>query len=233
MPTQLPLVARKIRAVRQMAGLTRRQVARVAGITLSFIEKIELGYRRPSRETLEAIAEALGVSGYFLGRGIAEQPPRDRPQDALAKVVRRARDIAGLSRQELADAVGIRACYLEDIEIGRRLPSRARLRVLASALGLADVKLVRAASKWQPPPIAATVRQLRLEASLSRSAVAAAAGISPNYLALIERGLATPTVETINGLAAALWVDPAVLLERVDAPVKHRARTKAERRHPR
>lgn len=51
------------------------------------------------------------------------------------------------------------------------------------------------------------IRMLRDQRSLSQQALAKASGISRNTLSLIERGLTSPTVSTLKGLAQALGVE--------------------------
>ncbi len=51
------------------------------------------------------------------------------------------------------------------------------------------------------------IRLLRDQRNLSQQALAKASGISRNTLSLIERGLTSPTVSTLKGLAQALGVE--------------------------
>jgi transcriptional regulator with XRE-family HTH domain len=54
--------------------------------------------------------------------------------------------------------------------------------------------------------IGAQVRALRMAADLSAGALAQASGISPSMLSRIERGLVSPSVETLERLAQGLHV---------------------------
>jgi len=56
------------------------------------------------------------------------------------------------------------------------------------------------------------VKLLRTGAGLSQRALAKAAGIPLNFMGRLERGLHQPTLTTLFSLAAALPVDPVVLL---------------------
>lgn len=51
----------KIRAARKKAGLTQRKLGELCGIAEPTIRKYELGKLNPKKETLEKIAEPLGV----------------------------------------------------------------------------------------------------------------------------------------------------------------------------
>jgi transcriptional regulator with XRE-family HTH domain len=218
-------LAQNLRHLREEAKRSRRELARAAGISQSYVEKLELGYVHPARATVRALARALDVTITYLEQDLVVPSRPERPQDiALAGVVRAARKAAGMTREALARAAGITPGYLMEIEIGRRMPSPSRRRALAAALGVSEARLVKAASKWRPFSVGGVVRELRRAAGLTRSKLATLAGISPHYLAAIERGIAIPSAESIDGLAAALRVEPAVVRARLDGPVRHRAR---------
>jgi transcriptional regulator with XRE-family HTH domain len=62
-------------------------------------------------------------------------------EDNLAKlfmpaVLRRHRDAAGLSQQQLADSVGIAKSYISSLELGYRAPHLNLLVKIARALGV-------------------------------------------------------------------------------------------------
>jgi transcriptional regulator with XRE-family HTH domain len=59
---------------------------------------------------------------------------------------------------------------------------------------------------------AANVRKLRSKKKLSQKALADKIGISVSYVSMLERGQRSPPLETIEKMAKALGVTPAVLL---------------------
>jgi transcriptional regulator with XRE-family HTH domain len=63
--------------------------------------------------------------------------------------------------------------------------------------------------------LGATIRSLRERRKLTQSALAAAADLTPNYVAMVERGERLPSVKAIVALAAALNVPPLKLLRSV------------------
>ena len=70
-------------------------------------------------------------------------------EDKLAKtfmpaVIRRYRDAAGLSQQELADRVGIAKSYVSSLELGYRAPNLNLLVKIASSLGVRPGELIDA-----------------------------------------------------------------------------------------
>jgi DNA-binding XRE family transcriptional regulator len=58
--TDLAYEARQVRQLRQQAGLTQETLAKQAGIARLNLARVESGRSRPSLETLERIARALG-----------------------------------------------------------------------------------------------------------------------------------------------------------------------------
>lgn len=59
---------------------------------------------------------------------------------------------------------------------------------------------------------AGNVRRLRSRKGLSQKVLADAVGISVSYVSMLERGLRSPPLETIEKMARALKVSPAALL---------------------
>jgi len=65
--------------------------------------------------------------------------------------------------------------------------------------------------------------ELRTRQGLSQEALAKRRGISVSYVSMLERGMRTPTLETIESLAKALHFSPLYLLQRLDG---HRRRSR-------
>ncbi|HVD18151.1 MAG TPA: helix-turn-helix transcriptional regulator [Propionibacteriaceae bacterium] len=88
-----------IRRQRELAALSMRQVAAMAGISNPYLSQIERGLRAPSEEVLRAIAESLDVSADLL-RG-------DKPEDASAEVIEAIQldpDLTASQRRSLIEA---------------------------------------------------------------------------------------------------------------------------------
>ena len=60
-PRHATPVAERVRALRRAHGLTQRQLAERAGLSLEGVWTIENARKRPRRSTLELLAGALGV----------------------------------------------------------------------------------------------------------------------------------------------------------------------------
>ena len=88
-----------IRRQRELADLSMRQVAAVAGISNPYLSQIERGLRAPSEEVLRAIAESLNVSADVL-RG-------DEPSNGSVEVVEAIQsdpDLTASQRRSLIEA---------------------------------------------------------------------------------------------------------------------------------
>lgn len=68
----VPMIATRIKELREKKNLSQRALAKKAGISSSHIEHIESGYiKSPTFATLEKIADALGVSrAKFFGKEV-------------------------------------------------------------------------------------------------------------------------------------------------------------------
>jgi transcriptional regulator with XRE-family HTH domain len=70
-----------IRQQRELAEMSMRQFADLAGISNPYLSQIERGLRAPSEHVLEGIAGALKVSADALYRQAGMSPPGEEPAD--------------------------------------------------------------------------------------------------------------------------------------------------------
>jgi transcriptional regulator with XRE-family HTH domain len=66
--------AARLRELREQKGFTQKQLAELAGMTLSGVTHLEQGLREPSWATVQALAAALGVDCTAF-----QQEPSERP----------------------------------------------------------------------------------------------------------------------------------------------------------
>lgn len=84
---------RRLRQLRRYRDLTQEQFAEAADISVDFVSNIERGISAPSFETLERLAEALGVAvaDLFIFDDITPRAETSRshvrPQDATQREV--------------------------------------------------------------------------------------------------------------------------------------------------
>ena len=77
------------------------------------------------------------------------------------------------------------------------------------------------------------VRRYRVAADLSQEELAARMGVDQGYVSSLEAGRRNPTIVTMWHAAVALGVQPAMLFEPVDLPVRHKSRRSASTTKPR
>lgn len=85
---QLGALGAFIRAQRQLADLSLREMAALTRISNAYLSQIERGLHQPSLTVLRAIADALGITTeQLLAKAGWMQAPadKDRPEDAAAK----------------------------------------------------------------------------------------------------------------------------------------------------
>ena len=68
----------RIMALRKLAGLTQEQLSERAGLQRSHISKIEAGKYAVTFETIQAIAEALGMTVDIIDPGLQDLAPLKR-----------------------------------------------------------------------------------------------------------------------------------------------------------
>jgi transcriptional regulator with XRE-family HTH domain len=88
-----------IRRQRELAELSMRQVAAMAGISNPYLSQIERGLRAPSEEVLRAIADSLNVSADLL-RG--EDPPAESAE--VIEAIQSDPDLSASQRRSLIEA---------------------------------------------------------------------------------------------------------------------------------
>src|SRR5262245_38289983 len=80
-----PRFARRLKELREAAGLTQQQLGERAGMHKLSVAKLEQGLREPSWATVQALADALGVSceAFREEPGPATEAQRGRPRKAV------------------------------------------------------------------------------------------------------------------------------------------------------
>ncbi len=108
-----------IRQQRELAELSMRQFAQLAGISNPYLSQIERGLRAPSENVLEGIAGALKVSADALYKQAGMAPPGEQgPVSAVLDAV--AADPRLTARQRAA----LREVYEAFVAVSPRQPRR-------------------------------------------------------------------------------------------------------------
>ena len=91
-----------IRAQRQMANLSLRQLSAIAQVSNPYLSQVERGLSEPSVRVLKAIAEALNVSAeaMFEQAGLVD-PPKEHDDDASEQALRADRRLTESQKRAL------------------------------------------------------------------------------------------------------------------------------------
>lgn len=110
----------RIRRMRKHVGQTQVKFAAQLGVPTSALAKVEVGQQSASDELVDKIAAALKVERRWLVTGEGKSPePHDRRRISGAKI-RRMREGLGLSREELAERIGVKPSTLHNVELGHQ-----------------------------------------------------------------------------------------------------------------
>jgi transcriptional regulator with XRE-family HTH domain len=93
-----------IRQQRELAEMSMRQFADMAGISNPYLSQIERGLRAPSDQVLEGIASALKMSSDALYKQAGMQPPGDEPENsAVLEAIAADKRLTGRQRAALRE----------------------------------------------------------------------------------------------------------------------------------
>jgi transcriptional regulator with XRE-family HTH domain len=102
MPKPTGALGEIIRRQRELAELSMRQFAELAGISNPYLSQIERGLRAPSEQVLDSIAGALKVSADALYEQAGVAPPGDGGEQSSAVLDAIAADERLTARQRTA-----------------------------------------------------------------------------------------------------------------------------------
>lgn len=119
-------IGQKIRIVREERGISLTELARFAGISVSYLSEIERDVVKPGVETLKALAENLNVT----------IPQLMGSMTTIAKRLRSVREQFGLTQAEVAERAGVSPGLIGQIEQGKVQPSLRTIERVAEVLGV-------------------------------------------------------------------------------------------------
>lgn len=136
-----------LRHARQKAGRSQAELATLLHIPVSRYAQYEHGQRELALTELEVVAELCDVPlGFFFddealvedeGVGLPHVTSQRIQQKMAGTLLRQARQCAGKSQKEVAEALGIPARHISEYESGDRAVPGSELRAMASYLGVA------------------------------------------------------------------------------------------------
>jgi transcriptional regulator with XRE-family HTH domain len=118
-PKHFGLASRLRKALKQ-SGLSRRALARRAGVSSTIVGYLEVSQRLPNVDTIARLASALAVSAAYLAYGLGE-PTGEGPvetTDGMGARLQAVRVEQGLTKASLARLVKLSPTALAGIENG-------------------------------------------------------------------------------------------------------------------
>ncbi|MGW4325801.1 GNAT family N-acetyltransferase [Nocardia sp. NPDC004573] len=217
-----------LKALRLEQGKKQKDVAQAAGLTNSALSNIEKG-RRTTLGTFQQVCRALGVEGEALVAAARRFYPdvdletEVAAHDSLGGWVAAYRNIRGMTKADLARAVGVTPTRIGEVENGDRPPPNLFFRI-ARALDVGEQALAAAARRFYPelvldldpaahdPASTGTwIMALRHSRNMTQAELARTAGTSAGYIAGIEGGEYTPSSIIFRRICRALEVAPRLL----------------------
>jgi HTH-type transcriptional regulator, repressor for puuD len=92
------VISERVRLARESHGLSKNQLAKLAGISQSYVSDIEAGKKNPTLDVLDRICSALGMSVVQL----LSDPSEGLPPDLL-QLIETAKKLTPEERKKLND----------------------------------------------------------------------------------------------------------------------------------
>ncbi len=94
-------VGELIKSQREVARMSVRRLAELAGVSNPYLSQIERGLRKPSAEILQQIAKALQISAESLYERAGFLSPTDRPRVGVREAIAADKHLTSEQRQAL------------------------------------------------------------------------------------------------------------------------------------
>ncbi|HSB86476.1 MAG TPA: helix-turn-helix transcriptional regulator [Ilumatobacteraceae bacterium] len=92
-----------IKSQREVARMSVRRLAQLAGVSNPYLSQIERGLRKPSAEILQQIAHALQISAESLYERAGFLSPTDRPRVGVREAIAADKHLSAEQRRALLD----------------------------------------------------------------------------------------------------------------------------------
>ena len=92
-----------IKSQREVARMSVRRLAQLAGVSNPYLSQIERGLRKPSAEILQQIAHALQISAESLYERAGFLPPTDKPRIGVREAIAADKQLSPDQRRALLD----------------------------------------------------------------------------------------------------------------------------------
>jgi len=200
---------KQIRDMREEKNLSLSELARKAGLSVSYLSEIERGHKTPSIKIIEKLCSALNTSTReFVGE---QEGTKNGQCIHLGQRIRWKREKKSMSQGDLSRLTGLSLSYICEIEAGNVFPSVNTLNNIASVLEVNVKSLV-----GHPHSLGKKLRHLREEMGMNQAQLAKSSGLSHGLIGQLERGQVQPSLKTLEKLSKVLNVSPCYLVSEED-----------------
>lgn len=120
-------IGHNLKKIRKSKRLTQEKLSEITQISIASIQRYESGKRQPNIQTINKIAEALGVP-------VSEILGSNATTNNIGTKIVSAQTINNISHEELAERTGIDEKYLRIIKSNQVNPTNEELNKIASVL---------------------------------------------------------------------------------------------------
>lgn len=215
--SELPRLAQRLREERAARGIAQELAARLLGVAQPTYAGWEVGRAGPAAQFIPSIAAFLGEPVGHVATLIDSPFVVDTSSlSAMGKVIGGRREALRLTREALAQLLGVSVVTITAWELGHRVPRPRQLARLASALKTSVEWLESALPKPDAhlSGLGRLVRSRQLHLGLRQGDIADRAGIDRATMSRWVRGHHVPQAGGLQRLADVLEVPLAELEDR-------------------
>jgi transcriptional regulator with XRE-family HTH domain len=211
-----PEIARRLREERSARGISQAEAGKQLGVAQATYAGWEIGRAVPDSRFLRAIADFLDLTVAETSQLVSVPVRVDVTHlSAFGRLLGQRREELQLTRDDLAERVGVMPRTVRAWELGEKTPRDHDLVGLADALDVAVDALAAALPRRDPAltPLGRLIRTQQRRLGLSREDLAGRAGLDVTTISRWVHGRHEPEPAKLEQLAGALEVDVDIVLD--------------------
>jgi transcriptional regulator with XRE-family HTH domain len=211
-----PEIARRLREERSAQGISQAEAGKQLGVAQATYAGWEIGRAVPDSRFLRAIADFLDLTVAETSQLVSVPVRVDVTHlSAFGRLLGQRREELQLTRDDLAERVGVMPRTVRAWELGEKTPRDHDLVGLADALDVAVDALAAALPRRDPAltPLGRLIRTQQRRLGLSREDLAGRAGLDVTTISRWVHGRHEPEPAKLEQLAGAIEVDVDIVLD--------------------
>ena len=137
-------IAKRLTEVRESQGLSKTQLAKISGVSQSFISYIEAGKRQPTLDVVQRLCKALGIT---VSQFLQESDDTNLPPDIL-QLLENAKKLPPAERKALNEYLKVRLASMEKKTVD--LTKYSTKKTIIKATKVARIPLLGASAAGEP-----------------------------------------------------------------------------------